>query len=1228
MSLASPVIFLLRILATLLTVAFFFFAFAILATRYVVLPHINDYRAYIEAAVTRAIGAHVQLGEVDASWTGMHPRLSLRQARVLDPEGQDAIVLPRADLVIAWRSLWTWTPELLYLSIDSPEVKLRRDARGHYWLSGIALKAASRNPEGFEQAPLLRWLLRQRFVEVRNAAVSWTDDTGATPSLQAQGVDFVTEHHLFGGTRFALNASGVPPLLASMEVRGEVRPSLDLPGRLGQRFDGRLYAEVQGLDLAAWPESAWAFLGAMRGRAAGRVWMTLEKNRPTAWNGDFAGRDLEHAGTTRVPPFAARTLELSLQGDVEAGSVGGKAKVRHGQITLQQVFEQASIPVHEFEAEGSLQGMAGGRPRLQIQRLVVDAGEPGTRARVTAAGRWVSQDKPWGRADLHGSIEYADAGAVARFMPLEVDEDARAWLRDALHSGQVSNGSWRLAGTLDDFPFHAGDPKQGQFHVEGDVRDLSLDLVPDLKPGWPPFEQLAARVVIDNVSLSADVAGGKVRLGSGITLDTGPARVHIANMHDDSVVTVEAQFRGAAQAFLQYVRESPVAAYTENLLAQASASGEWTMPLKVVAPLSDLDALSVEGEIVFQGGNLRLEPDAPELSRLAGSVGFSTSSGVTTEGLRGQLLGGPVTLRGRTRPEGGGELALQGSMRAESWPALLTLPGLNRFRGRVDYQARLDVPVKGPLVVEFESSLQGLAADLPAPLEKSTDSAWPLKVVFRDPGVGAGRAGASLEVTLAQVNRLQVQFLPRARHDDPVGIARAALGLGAPVTLPTQGLRVHVVTPSLDLDAWYASLEEFVPPAPGAGKTKKSVTSGAASKPVLPAQIEADLRVDRLDLFGSTLHHAQLQVKGDAERELVFAVVSDEAVGEASWKPRSVYGGDESYVSGKFQRVVIPRMSAGGASAGGASAPEMSDPFVPDTMPDVDLEVGDLRYGDWDLGRFELQARNTAAARSWELKKLVLENPQATLTARGSWATAARVAREREMSLDLNWVIRDAGKLLGRFGMGDVLAGGSGELSGNVNWRGRPFVYDVHTLSGQLKLALRQGRFLQIHSDAARLLGILSLQSLARTATFAPGSVFGSGFAWDTLGGEAVIKNGIASIEHFEMQGQGALAGMNGSVDFINETQNLKVVVAPKIDASAAALLAGVAINPAVGLGALVTQWLLREPLANAFTYEYEISGNWDDPRVLRVREPRGNTASASDAHVPAGARLGDLPNY
>jgi uncharacterized protein YhdP len=75
---------------------------------------------------------------------------------------------------------------------------------------------------------------------------------------------------------------------------------------------------------------------------------------------------------------------------------------------------------------------------------------------------------------------------------------------------------------------------------------------------------------------------------------------------------------------------------------------------------------------------------------------------------------------------------------------------------------------------------------------------------------------------------------------------------------------------------------------------------------------------------------------------------------------------------------------------------------------------------------------------------------------------------------------------------------------------------------------------------------------------------------------------------------------MEGQADMAKETQHLKVVVVPDINAGSASLIAS-AINPLVGLSSFLAQLILRRPLIDAATKEFLIDGTWIDPRVTPV---------------------------
>jgi len=291
----------------------------------------------------------------------------------------------------------------------------------------------------------------------------------------------------------------------------------------------------------------------------------------------------------------------------------------------------------------------------------------------------------------------------------------------------------------------------------------------------------------------------------------------------------------------------------------------------------------------------------------------------------------------------------------------------------------------------------------------------------------------------------------------------------------------------------------------------------------------------------------------------------------------------------------------------------------PASIPALDIVVDDFELRGKRLGRVEVEAINRDAvgttgevgAREWQLRKLGFTVPEAGFTATGTWAVAAsgpsgspalkrRDEDRRRMAMNFRLDVADSGALLSRLGMKDVIRRGKGKIEGQVGWQGSPLSMDLPSLDGQFNLSVEAGQFLKADPGIAKLFGVLSLQSLPRRLSLDFRDVFSEGFAFDFIRGDVAIAQGIASTNNLQMKGVNAAVLMEGRADIARETQDLRMVVVPEIDALTASLVA-TAINPALGLGTVLAQLVLRRPLVQAATQEFRVDGTWTDPRVTRV---------------------------
>jgi len=700
-------------------------------------------------------------------------------------------------------------------------------------------------------------------------------------------------------------------------------------------------------------------------------------------------------------------------------------------------------------------------------------------------------------------------------------------------------------------------------------------------------------------------------VGQNSAIRIGATRLDISSMENDARVEVAASTQGEAQSYLAYLRQSPLAEQTAESLGSARIDGSLEVPLRVQVRLKD-GTTSVDGRIQAQGNTVLLPGWAAPVTGVRGDVRF-TESQVEFTGVRGRWLGGELQVSGSGGSNGAAEVDFQGRMSIaalrERWPS----PAWGRLQGQLPYRGTWRLRRDGREALAVSSDLAGLALDFPAPLHKSASQTWPVRAEWER---ARGDAGGQWRVTAAD----RWELLAAWPRDAAPGALpqRLALGMPAPLDLPEHGWHLRLATDDINLDDWREVLADFGAPAAAtatATSARRAVAGQAPRRALgpaalpwsgLPLPLKVDIQADRLTALEHPWEPMRLAFEITRNDVLRLRLDADAVNGWIGWRPRSAAG--PARLEMNFDHLVLPRREnpagqAGARPAAAAVEAGQDDPVAawadPTRWPFVDVNVDDLRWGEIALGELRFSASpGQPTSAGWRIDALSLDNPDIALRGKGSWRTQANRPRT---ALTFDGTVHDAGALLARLGLADVVAKGSGSVEASVAWPGMPWAFAVPALEADLELSLDDGRFLPVSSAAGRLLATLSLQALARAATFQGNALFESGFAWDTLRASARVAQGKLELRGFDMRGPSAAALLSGRADLVNETQDLKAVILPRIDASAAALLAGIAINPIVGLGAFLGQWLLREPLAQVLSLEYGITGSWSDPQITRL---------------------------
>lgn len=915
--------------------------------------------------------------------------------------------------------------------------------------------------------------------------------------------------------------------------------------------------------------------------------------------------------------------------DFDLTQAAGRAKVAitQGHLDLPGVFEDPRVLLDRLSMDAQWK-WTGRNIDVQMRDIAFSSAD----AQGTAQASWRSGQTRAGAPDpgslgvldLQGVLTRGNGARVHRYLPLVLADPVRHYVRDAVVQGEVSDVRFLVKGAVDDIPF--ADPSKGDFKISAKVKNGTFAYVPRaIQPKeaapWPALNDVTAELVFNRAALEVNGMVARVVGLPGMQVVRADAR--IPNLMNSATVDVQAKLKGPLNEALSFVNTSPLATMTGNALAKTVASGPADYSFRLNLPLNNIDKTKVQGSVTLPGNDAQFSLETPPLSRLKGIVNF-TEAGFSVPSAQARLLGGDVRFEGGMKPptraagpgmepEAGTVFRAQGTVSAESIRQAKGMGLASRLAqnasGSTAYNAILGFR-RGVAEVVVTSNLQGMALSLPAPLNKGADAVLALR--FENTLVRESLApGQKLQDQLAFTagNIVSAQYV-RDISAEQARVIRGSIAVGLEADesspLPEAGVAANIKLDSFNVDAWEKVFSSTVGSSPAAVSV---AASGAAqqAQSYLPNQI--------------AIRAKELLVGGRKLNNLVVGGTRDGPTWRANLDATELNGYLEFRQPGSTNAGrIFARLSRLSLGQGTANDVENILGGQPASIPALDIVVDDLELRGKKLGRIEVDAVNRASMsstgegspREWRLNKFNVTMPEAVLTATGNWAAInaqtlgvgpreQRPAAERRRTvMNFKLDILDSGLLLNRFGMADVVRRGRGKMEGRVAWAGSPLSLDYPSMSGQFNVNIESGQFLKADPGLAKLLGVLSLQSLPRRLALDFRDVFSEGFAFDFVRGDVGISQGVASTNNLQMKGVNAAVLMEGSADIAKETQDLKVVVVPEINAGTASLIATV-INPAIGLGTFLAQYFLRRPLMQAATQEFHIDGSWADPKITKV---------------------------
>lgn len=951
--------------------------------------------------------------------------------------------------------------------------------------------------------------------------------------------------------------------------------------------------------------------------------------------GDFVGLALS-AQAARPARAASATLPAqaaipaipgfeNLTGHVDASNQGGTFTLASEKIKLDLpgYFAEPEMDLDALKMDAKWTFQKNDQLLLEVPKMsFVRQGLSGSFSGTHLMSLQKQTPRALGTLDLTGSLTGLELNKVREYLPLSMGEHFRSWLGNALIDGTLRDGTIKVKGDLNHFPFRTqkpGEKPKGEFIFGGKIDNGGLNYAPDMfgkdgkSPMWPLLEKVKGTILFDRTRMEIKGESGKTH-----GTEVSNVKAVIADLlSSEPVLEIDGHAAGTLQDMVQYTVDSPVAGWIGHFTDETKATGNANLALSLKLPLHQMIEAKVQGALKFANNNVILQNGIPSLMQANGQLDFD-EKGLTLKGIKANFLGGPLTVTGGTQKEGNILIKADGTLSAAglrtNYPAPAMQKLIDKISGSTRFGASISVKSKRVEIL-VDSNLRGLGLAFPAPLRKAAKDALPLKIEQASlPSDNAAVMRDGIKLSLG--SSMVANYLREKNANEPSAawhVARGGIGVNTPAPEPDSGLMVNVNLHTLNIDEWVSVASSI---------------SAAGGKSAQPVQTTQKKIVDTSDALNMTQYvepnvlaarATELILMGKKFDEVVVGVShegsvwqanvdSAQASGYLTWVESSS-GRGLGKVTARLASMVIPK------SVGSDVKGLMDGVDSTTEMPALDVVAESFELFGKKLGRLELLANYVRATegREWRIRNLSLANPDATFKAKGNWLAKNG---SNVSSLDYILNINNAGNLLNRFGFADVLRGGKGKMDGEISWNGLPFSFDVPSLNGNVNLDIASGQFLKVEPGAAKLLGVLSLQSIPRRLTLDFRDVFSEGFAFDGINGNAQITNGVASTDNLKMRGVSATVLIDGNADIAKESQNLRAVVIPEINAGAASVAYALAINPVIGAGTFLAQLFLREPLMRAFTFEYAITGAWSDPNVVKIDRKAEHAPGTSNSKI------------
>ncbi len=770
--------------------------------------------------------------------------------------------------------------------------------------------------------------------------------------------------------------------------------------------------------------------------------------------------------------------------------------------------------------------------------------------------------KKSGVLDLSLDLEAHNMAVVKRYLPYRLmGEDLSTWLNMALVGGERIKGKVRFTGKPADFPFNN---REGVFEASADVEALNLKFQPD----WPAITSPKASISFKPYGLT--ITSDKANLGGVVARDI---LVTIPNLDkNDIAVNIAGQAQADATEALTYLAKTPLLKYlgVEDFVADhVLATGDLNVNLnKIWIPINGYAGKEIEvaGDVALKGVDLTLYK-LVKTEQLKGHIYFTEREVKTKRALQGLVESGHAAI----------------NLSSHKSVLIIKAAGLAKadndiIAGKQKWQAVASLPLagSGKIHITAQADLTHAISRLPSPLNNF--KTLPNRLVALDFNLN----GQKMDLAVTGFGKVYGLASGDRKDGYPTKLIISTSKPNVPKL--QKGYYIDVALDRLDVDGWLAlwtksKSESFKQPATRWKPSKFSVRE--------------------MTLLGRKFHNLDVhwrEVKEQAKTVVALKLTSREV--------DLIATKSDSYAV-NLTRLNIADLSDKHSEIQKGSLPNQPSKVQKTTQCNIPKEVMELpeiffkgeniQVGKRFLSKLDFHLKDSN-------KQLMVKSFVMQLKAGKGKLTGTYFYNKKNQKSHLAAAIMSENieSVLAFIGVNKGLKGNKLKINSQVSWPGPMRCYSKFKLKGGINYSLKEGSIENADPGIARILSLLSFESLARRLQLKTSEVPESGMVFNKIEGNGNFSRGIFTIDKLELTAPSADANIFGKINLVKEKLNLYAEITPVIGSTlpALALLTGIA-TPIAGLAAYVFLKAIPSINEDLVTYRYEVKGSLQKPEII-----------------------------